>query len=56
MTEIESLKETVSSLEAQLVALYAEKESTGANETLRASLKSLEEQLCALYEEKNVKS
>ncbi len=52
MTEIESLKEMVSSLEAQLVALYAEKESAGSNEALRVSLKSLEEQLCALYEQK----
>lgn len=45
-------KEMAASMEAQLVALYEERQAMGAAGDLKATIRSLEEQLIALYQER----
>lgn len=49
MNDLQHAVEAISSLEAQLVSLYAEKEQTDGIEEMRAAIASLEAQLCDLY-------
>lgn len=53
---VESLRETLHSMETQLIAMYEEKQS-GGNEAeiieLREAVASFEDQLNSLYQEKN---
>ncbi|NCN41774.1 hypothetical protein GW916_11065 [bacterium] len=53
MSEIEQLKNMVTSMEEQLKALYEAQSKQPSTEVLQASLKSLESQLISLYEEKS---
>ena len=50
MNETQNFQDMISSLESQLIDMYAEKELHGDASGLRASLESLESQLCDLYE------
>ena len=49
MNDTHTSSETLASLEAQLVSLYAEREEQGNVQEMRAMVASLEAQLCDLY-------
>lgn len=53
---VESLRESLQSMETQLIAMYEEKQSSGSDSEfneLLAAVASFEEQLNALYQEKS---
>lgn len=52
----ESMRETLASLEAQLIALYDEKGKMGTSHEMQEMIASLEEQLKSLYAEKEFPS